>query len=112
MRLWMVDPKIMCRQHLLGEHLETHMFVGSINKGTSMDGYLRSGLLEIHNLRSRHDALVTEMVARGYNHKSPLPELKEVSLALRCGTIDRGAALDELVRRCSECHERWRKLKA
>ena len=26
MRMWMVNPRIMCRQHLLGEHVEIHMF--------------------------------------------------------------------------------------
>lgn len=31
MRMWMVDPKIMCRKHLLGEHLELHMLAGCIN---------------------------------------------------------------------------------
>lgn len=25
MRMWMVDPTIMCRQHLLGEHYELHV---------------------------------------------------------------------------------------
>ena len=24
MRLWMIDPKLLCTQHLLGEHLEIH----------------------------------------------------------------------------------------
>lgn len=36
MRMWMVPPELMCRQHLLGEHVELHMFVGAINKGTSV----------------------------------------------------------------------------
>jgi hypothetical protein len=30
MRMWMVNPRIMCGNHLLGEHLETHMFYGII----------------------------------------------------------------------------------
>ena len=26
MRMWLVDPKFMCNQHLLGEHVEMHSF--------------------------------------------------------------------------------------
>ena len=36
MRMWMIDPKLLCRKHLLGEHLEIHMFVGTINKGINV----------------------------------------------------------------------------
>jgi hypothetical protein len=30
MRMWMVPPKVMCRKHLLGEHVEIHMLAGSL----------------------------------------------------------------------------------
>ena len=36
MRMWMVDPQIMCRQHLLGEHTEMHMFVGTLKRGPAL----------------------------------------------------------------------------
>ncbi len=36
----MVDPTIMCRNHLLGEHVEIHMFVGTIDQGQSVRGFL------------------------------------------------------------------------
>ena len=107
MRQWMVDPRIMCRQHLLGEHVEHHMFVGSINKGTSMDGYLRDGLLEPESLRVRHSELVAEMEARGYNHKSPLPDYILIG---EPAIIDREVSKAELLRRCPECRERAERL--
>ena len=59
MRMWMVNPRIMCRQHLLGEHVEIHMFIGTINRRKSVQGYLEKGLLEIHNLYNRHEDLVS-----------------------------------------------------
>ena len=46
----MVDPKIMCRQHLLGEHAEIHLFIKTISRGNSVKGYLQKGFLENHNL--------------------------------------------------------------
>lgn len=113
MRMWMVDPKMMCRKHLLGEHVEHHMFVGTINKGISVDGYLRDNLLEPLSLVSRHKELVAEMEARGYNHRSELPVVLLAGLTpAQCGVqIDREASLKELIRRCPECRARYEELK-
>ena len=33
MRMWLVNPALLCRQHLLGEHVEMHMFAGHILEG-------------------------------------------------------------------------------
>ena len=109
----MVDVKILCRKHLLGEHVEHHMFVGSINKGISMEGYIRDNLMEPMALVSRHEELVREMGIRGYNHKSELPPIEYakfrpfLSLAK---VVDKEAALQELLRRCPECSERYQEL--
>ena len=75
MRLWLVDPKLLCRKHLLGEHVECHMFVGALNKGKSVKGFLRNGLFHGPALKNRHEELAAEIERRGYNHKSPLADL-------------------------------------
>lgn len=108
MRMWMVPPAIMCRKHLLGEHVEHHMFVGTINKGISVTGYLQNNLLEPTSLVSRHDELALEMVARGYNHQSELLSVSVEGLTQDqlWTTINREAALGELLRRCPECRAR------
>jgi hypothetical protein len=98
MRMWNVNPRIMCRNHLLGEHLEMHMFVGCLNKGKSIEGYL-DGLLEIHNLKKRHRELVKEMGRRGYNHNSPLPKFK----VKKRGKINSKKSRKELLKRCKKC---------
>lgn len=106
MRLWMVDPKILCRKHLLGEHVECHMFLGTLKKKLKMDGYISNNLFEPKSLQTRHDALVSEMINRGYNHNSPLevnPELIE-----RFSTdiiIDVSKSLNDLLGRCPLCKE-------
>jgi len=112
MRQWMVDPRVLCRKHLLGEHVEHHMFVGSINKGILIDGYLRDNLLEPMSLLTRHIELAREMAARGYNHKSDLPSVSIARMSSRqlFTKIDREAALAELVRRCPECRTRYEEL--
>src|SRR5690606_16221724 len=74
MRMWMVDPRILCQQHLSGEHVEIHMFIGSMNRGGCKPGQY-VGLLETRNLKSRHDALVEEMLSRGWmGHKTDLDD--------------------------------------
>lgn len=104
MRMWSVPPHYMCRKHLLGEHVEMHMFAGSIAKGTSMRGYLDGGLLEIHKIRERHDVLAEEMLRRGYTHNSPIdiPDMEPE------GAVDILLNVWELSVRCAECAERIR----
>lgn len=67
MRMWMVNPEMLCRKHLLGEHLECHMFVGTILAGKSLKGYVDNGLVEVDSLVQRHNDLAVEMSKRGTN---------------------------------------------
>lgn len=89
----------MCRRHLLGEHVELHMFVGALNKGISLKGYIDKNLVEVHTIKARHEALVTEMSARHYKHNSPLPAFVETTI----GVVDPVASTSELLRRCPDC---------
>ena len=78
------------------------MFVGAIKKGTSLKGFLDGGILEVHNLKIRHDALVQEMLSRGYKHNSPLDfEPKAIM-----GYVNPQKSLSDLVMRCPECEAR------
>jgi hypothetical protein len=99
MRMWQVDPSKMCRKHLLGEHVECHMFVGTINKGISIDGYISKGLVVPQGIKLRHNLLAEEIERRGYKHKSPLP----VYNCDRYGFVDPIANEQELRRRCKDC---------
>ena len=99
MRMWLVDPRLMCSQHLLGEHVEIHMLVGSLNRKKNIDGFLRDGLVELRSIRRRHAELVIEMRRRGFRHHSPLPEFRP----RQAGRVDAIANLKELARRCANC---------
>lgn len=108
----MVDPKILCRQHLLGEHLEIHMFVGAINKGMRLIGYIDNNLFELDSLEIRHSELVEEMLRRGYKHKSSLPTIRikwndNVTRIISKYKIDRDESLKDLLSRCKECKRRY-----
>lgn len=97
--MWKVNPRYLCRKHLLGEHLEMHMFLGVIRTGNSLRGYIKNGLVEIHNIIKRHNELKAEMIRRGYNHKSNIPKSAEKLLWIE-GKVDIKGNEIELKRRC------------
>lgn len=98
----MVNTKKMCRKHLLGEHVELHMFVGSINKGINIQTYIDTNLCEPNSIRSRHEELVKEMISRGYNHKSELPDFVYEDDT----KVDSTKSYADLVSRCEDCASR------
>jgi hypothetical protein len=104
--MWNVSPKLMCRKHLLGEHAEMHMFLGVLSLGKKLGGYICSGLVEIHNIKRRHDELAQEMVGRGYRHNSPM---NDFPLFERAGFVDIERSYEELQSRCTECRRRIQK---
>lgn len=95
----MINPRWMCRKHLLGEHVEIHMTVGSLRKKKNLAGFLSRGLLELQSIERRHDQLVREMQRRGYTHASPLPRFKAVTGP----RVDRSKSLVDLTARCADC---------
>jgi len=102
MRMWMISPKYLCRQHLLGEHNEIHMLLGCLEKGKSVSGYIEKGLVELHNIRVRHDSIVEEMIKRGYRHHTPIYSTPHPE-TLSVGKVDLIQSAQELMNRCSGC---------
>ena len=107
MRMWMVDPKIMCAKHLLGEHVEMHMFMGCIKKGKSIKGYIEKSLCDPSRIIERHNELSKEMERRGMNHKSPLGSIDDTfhEILNECHPIEETFSLTELLNRCDECRK-------
>jgi Pyrimidine dimer DNA glycosylase len=100
MRMWGTPVEKMCRKHLLGEHVEMHMFAGTINKGISISGYIDKGLVNSALIQMRHDELAKEMINRGYYHRSPLPKINK---SLSVIPLNLPNNLDNLKGRCLEC---------
>lgn len=109
MRMWMCNPSFMCTQHLLGEHVECHMFAGTLNRKLSMQGYIENNLFEPKSLRTRHDALAVEIEKRGGVHSSPLQDfaISYLPPEQQIATINRETALHELLRRCPRCRQHY-----
>ena len=108
MRMWNINPMILCRKHLLGEHLEMHMFIGTIKKGISIKGYINKGLVEVHNIINRHDILVEEMLKRNMNHKSPI----EIIELWTEGYVNIKENEKDLFKRCRDCYNNYLKYMA
>lgn len=91
MRIWDVDPRILCREHLLGEHRELHglwnIYVLG-KKGYREHPETKRWKGKLKALYLRHEVLVAEMKRRGYNHESPLERNYAVGEAVQTEFID------------------------
>jgi hypothetical protein len=75
MRIWDISPEKLCRNHLLGEHNELHAMWNVLTqdkKGYSRHPETLRWKGKLRALYLVHEAIVHEMLARGYNHQSPL----------------------------------------
>lgn len=75
MRIWDLNPGILCRNHLLGEHQELHavwVIITRNRKGYSRHPEVLRWRGKLKALYLRHDALVKEFRKRGYKHHSCL----------------------------------------
>jgi hypothetical protein len=75
LRIWDIEPRKLCRSHLLGEHRELHAIWTIIienKKGYSLHPETIRWKGKLKALYIRHEKLVKEMKQRGYNHLSPL----------------------------------------
>ncbi len=107
-RMWMIDPVLLCDRHLLGEHVECHMLAGVLARRRSIAGFVAKGLLEPSALGVRHAALAEEMLARGFRHASPLGEqdLAYLSDEVAAARVDTDDSARDLAARCESCRIR------
>jgi hypothetical protein len=77
MRVWDINPKYLCRKHLLAEHRELHGLWNILTKHKGKGGYSRHPetlrwVGKTFALYERHEALIREFKKREYNHHTPL----------------------------------------
>lgn len=110
MRMWMINPKMLCDKHLRGEHGEIHKFLPSFRKGTRVHGRFHPNVqIQFKGYRKRHDRLVKEMKRRGMNHKSPLvdvPDFKSIYPDYYNLKVDKWKSIADLMLRCDDCKKR------
>lgn len=105
----MIDPKLLCKRHLLGEHGEIHKHRHNFEKHHKIDGRIYpTVLIEPANMKNRHYELAIEMVRRGYNHMSPYvqPDISYLPIEQQNAKVDLAYNLKDLANRCAECEKR------
>lgn len=114
-RQFNIDPRLLCQQHLLGEHSEMHEGVGLIRSDncpwaeSQMEGQARSGNIDTSWFQPRHDVLAAELERRGMNHDSPMEYNDELDIGdgAVCPDESAGSLL-----KCPDCRERIQSLYA
>ena len=103
MRIWDLDPALLCDRHLLGEHRELHGIWSILTTGKR--GYSRhpetlrwNGRLAA--LYARHEAEVAEMDRRGFRHASPLDPRLATGDAAQTELVDSLEAQRARLARC------------
>jgi Pyrimidine dimer DNA glycosylase len=105
----MIDPKLLCNKHLIGEHGEIHkhwhVFVKQYRINKRISPIVQ---IEPQSMQDRHDALADEMLRRGMNHKSPYiqPDISYLPEHQRYAHVDMQYNLRDLMNRCCACMRR------
>ena len=115
MRQWGIDTALLCRKHLLGEHVECHMALGTLRRGTRVKGYIEKKLLKIGAIHIRHEQLAKEIERRGMKHNSPMTKKDELLVKKMAetyisnlgtdGKLDIAGNIEELKKRCKQCNK-------
>ena len=102
----MVDPKLLCNQHLLGEHSEIHKHRHNFEKKHNINGRI-SPIVQIEpaSMESRHNELVVEMKRRGMNHYSDYkqPDISYLPSESQNAKVNILNNLVDLCNRCVNC---------
>jgi hypothetical protein len=109
MRMWMIDPKLLCTTHLIGEHGEIHKHRHNFVKKHKISGRIFPIVqIEPESMQTRHDILAEEMNRRKTgSHKSPYiqPSLSHLSFSERYAEADLDYNLKDLCKRCAGCRK-------
>lgn len=109
-RQWLTDPNMMCKQHLLGEHLEAHIFVSKMHKLNKLDGFRKGSMFfGAEYVQYRHD-IIARYLSRfsGKEHKTPLHigDLEIINYPLiKPAEKDFAKSNDDLYGRCQRCRD-------
>ena len=109
MRMWMIEPELLCDKHLLGSHGEIHKHRHNFVKKHKMNGRI-SPIVQIEpaEMGNRHDILAREMIRRGMNHKSPYeqPDISYLPEDQQNCKVDLEISKADLIERCGNCKGR------
>lgn len=101
MRIWDIEPQLLCRQHLLGEHRELHAIWSVLTlkkKGYSKHPETLRWRGKLKALYLRHQLLIEEMERRGFKEKSPLDQGLATGLSYQDEHVDTPSRQREILK--------------
>ena len=108
--MWMIDAKLLCNKHLLGEHGEIHKHRHNFVKKHSISGRIAPIVqIEPMSMKSRHDELTIEMERRfnkKYDSHYEQPDLSYLADSERLAKVDISISQLDLYSRCNDCKNR------
>ena len=104
----MLNPRALCRRHLIGEHGELHKHLHCWRKKYSIAGRIATNSIEPMAYAARHNALENEMRRRSMSPNSPLsqPDFSYLPMEQQTAKVSIRLAVQLLIGRCRECAER------
>lgn len=113
MRMWMIDPELMCMQHITGEHRELHALKASLERTKpkydncerhrkNLTTLAKKELIELKSLKERHKELANHLK----NHNSPIgkiPTLKYLPEEVAWAEVYEEKAIQDLINRPEAC---------
>ena len=106
----MINPELLCNQHLLGEHSEIHKHRHNFVKKHKISGRIFPIVqIEPLSMQSRHDELHKEMERRfkkTYDSPYQQPDLNHLPINEKNARVDIALSLQDLSCRCEKCREK------
>ncbi len=110
MRMWMIDPRLLCRKHLFGEHGEIHKHQHNFIKKHKITKRVHPVVqIEPSAMKTRHDQLAQEMIRRKFNHNSPyeMPDISYLEESERNAKVNLNLSVEDLISRCPICEKNF-----
>lgn len=111
MRMWMINPKMLCDKHLLGEYAEIFKHRHNFVKQHSIKG--RIGQIEPLQMSKRVEELRQEGLKRGFKMNAiyTMPNLNYLSNEEKNSKVDINKSINDLSIRCTKCNKLINKYK-
>ena len=101
MRMWMIPPEFLCKNHLLGSHNEIHKHRHIFQKKHNITGRIKPVVqIEPASMEIRHNEL-----AKYIKHNSPYkqPDINYLPIDEQKAKVDLNISYKDLSDRCPEC---------
>lgn len=108
MRMWMINPKMMCNKHLIEEHAGLHKFLSNIKFKSCLKRAVESKRIELISYQERHDLLEKEITNRNNKTKPTpitMPDLSHIEKEYFIH-IDRAQSIRALCTLCNKCADK------